>query len=69
MRFMLNRKIILYIFMVFFLVANVSAEETSIIMSNDQTGTMLANILPFISIALIIFAAAIVLRLILLMRD
>jgi hypothetical protein len=38
-------------------------------MSNDQTGTLLANILPFISIALIIFAAAIVLRLIIMMRD
>jgi len=69
MRFMLNRKIILYIFMLFFLVSNVSAGNTNIIMSNDQTGTMLANILPFISLVVVIFAAAIIIKIIIMMRD
>ena len=66
---MLNRKIILYIFMLFFLVSNVSAGNTNIIMSNDQTGTMLANILPFISLVVVIFAAAIIIKIIIMMRD
>lgn len=50
------------------LISNVSAQGTSIILDNDQTTSLSGNALVFCSIAIFIFAALIIIK-ILLMRG
>jgi len=50
-------------------IVSVSAESDSVILANDQTGFMMNDLLAFLSLGAVIFAAAIVIKIIMMLAE
>jgi len=50
-------------------IVSVSAESDSVILANDQTGFMMNDLLTFLSLGAVIFAAAIVIKIIMMLAE
>jgi hypothetical protein len=57
------------LFLILVFIVSVSAESDSIILANDQTGFMMNDLLTFLSLGAVIFAAAIVIKIIMMMAE
>ena len=57
------------LFLILVFIVSVSAESDSVILANDQTGFMMNDLLAFLSLGAVIFAAAIVIKIIMMMAE
>ena len=57
------------LFLILVFIVSVSAESDSVILANDQTGFMMNDLLAFLSLGAVIFAAAIVIKIIMMLAE